>query len=96
MYPSGAPGFRLESTQVQLPPSGRGRAQRQGKGVGGFKKGRFISTHYLLKLCRYIQIKKGELVLAEQPAVVVQDGGDLTASELFLKMLKVKLTLSMV
>ena len=29
-----------------------------------------------------IQIKKGELVLAEQPAVVVQDGGDLAASEL--------------
>ena len=45
MCPSGAPGFRLESTQVQLPPSGRGRAQRQGKGVGGVKKGRFISTH---------------------------------------------------
>ena len=37
----------------------------------------------------FIQIKKGELVLAEQPAVVVQDGGDLTASELFLKMLGV-------
>ena len=28
------------------------------------------------------QIKKGELVLAELPAVVVQDGGDLAASEL--------------
>ena len=30
----------------------------------------------------FIQIKKGELVLAELPAVVVQDGGDLAASEL--------------
>ena len=28
------------------------------------------------------QIKKGELVLAEQPAIVVQDGGDLAASDL--------------
>ena len=29
----------------------------------------------------FAQIKKGELVLAELPAIVVQDGGDLAASE---------------
>ena len=40
-FESGSPGFRLESAQVELPPSCGGRVEGQGKGVGCHKTGGF-------------------------------------------------------
>ena len=46
----------------------------------GFHLFSFQTNEYYWKH-PFAQIKKGELVLAELPAIVVQDGGDLAASE---------------
>ena len=40
-FESGSPGLRLESAQVELPPSCGGRVEGQGKGVGCHKTGGF-------------------------------------------------------
>lgn len=82
----GSPGFRLEAAQIQLPPSCGGAVERQGQGARCHQAGgpQMVDARLFGDDVRYIQIKKGELVLAEQPAVVVEDGGDLAASELYL------------
>ena len=74
----------MESAQVELPPGRGGRAGGQGQGVGGHQAGDLSCRSRDARFSTDVdfQIKKGELVLAEQPAIVVQDGGDLAASDL--------------